>query len=346
MDIEFTLEQIAQLVSASAVEGQAGQTVSSIASLSQAGPGDLSFLGNKKYTPEVAGCRASVVLLPPDYEGTPTEGQAFVRVENPSLALAALCTEIERRLHPVPVAGIHPSAVVADTAEVDATATVGPQCVIEAGSKVGPGTVLAAQVYIGRDAVVGENCMLRPHATVGDRCVLGARVTLHAGVVVGSDGFGYETVNGVHQKVPQIGNVVIEDDVEIGANSTIDRARFSSTRIGQGTKIDNLVQIAHNVETGKGCIIVAQTGIGGSTTLEDYVILAGQTGIAGHLRLSQGTILAAQSGLHNNTKPGDRLFGTPAIEAKLAYKTDVLKKRLPELFKRVAKLEEDMKGNA
>lgn len=344
MDIEFSVEQIAGLVKASAVEGHAAQAICGIAGLSQAQPGDLSFLGNKKYTPEVPGCRATAILLPPDYQGSPADGQAFIRVANPSFALASLCTEIECRMRPEPPAGVHPTAVVAESATIDPTATIGPHCVVGEGAEIGPETLLEAQVCVGREAKIGACCVLKPHVTVADHSVLGDRVTLHSGVVVGSDGFGYETINGVHEKVPQIGNVVVENDVEIGANTTIDRARFSSTRIGAGTKIDNLVQIAHNVEIGKGCILVAQAGIGGSTILEDYVVVAGQVGIAGHLRLAKGTVIAAKSGLHNNTRPGDVLRGIPAIEAKLAHKSDVLKKRLPELFKRVAKLEDDMKS--
>lgn len=350
MRFSFSIENISRIVDASNLEGSTEHPISGIASLSEAKAGDLSFLGNKKYTREVPESSASVILLPIAYEGKPKENQVFIRLENPSLALAQLCGEIEKLFSPSPEAGIHPSATVASTAEIAPSAIIGPGCIIGEDVKIGAGTHLEASVFLGRGAIVGKDCWFKPHVTVSDHCEVGDRVRLHAGVVVGSDGFGYETDNGVHHKVPQIGNVILEDDVEIGANSTIDRARFSSTRIGAGTKIDNLVQIAHNVETGKGCIIVAQTGIGGSTILEDYVVTAGQAGIAGHLKLSKGTVIAAKSGLHNNTLPGQVLRGIPAIEAKLAHRTDVLKKRLPDLFKRVAKLEDQLKtedqGNA
>ncbi|MEM9227416.1 MAG: UDP-3-O-(3-hydroxymyristoyl)glucosamine N-acyltransferase, partial [Verrucomicrobiota bacterium] len=167
----------------------------------------------------------------------------------------------------------------------------------------------------------------------------GDRVRLHAGVVVGSDGFGFETEKGIHQKVPQIGNVVVENDVEIGANSAIDRARFSSTIIGEGTKIDNLVQIAHNVVIGKGCLIVAQAGISGSTVLEDFVIVAGQAGVTGHLKLGKGSVIGAQAGLRSDTDPGGYYRGSPALPAALQHRIDVLSKRMPDLYKRVASLE-------
>ncbi|WOO41188.1 UDP-3-O-(3-hydroxymyristoyl)glucosamine N-acyltransferase [Rubellicoccus peritrichatus] len=343
MRFSFSIEKLVDIIGSAEVEGSTNQEITDIASLSNAKAGDLSFLGNKKYTREVPESAASVILLPNTYEGSPSENQVFLRLENPSLALAKLCEEIEKLLMPKPATGIHASATVSDSATVDPTATIGPGCVISDGAKIGAGTHLEATVFIGHNVTIGNDCWIKPHVTVGDYCEIGNRVRLHAGAVIGSDGFGYETVNGVHHKVPQIGNVVVEDDVEIGANSTIDRARFSSTRIGAGTKIDNLVQIAHNVETGKGCIIVAQTGISGSTVLEDYVVTAGQAGIAGHLKLAKGTVIAAKSGLHSSTSPGQVLFGIPAIDANLAHRTDVLKKRLPDLFKRVAKLEDDLK---
>lgn len=343
MQFSFSIERIAEIIGSKELEGATNQEIIGIASLSDAKTGDLSFLGNKKYTREVPESSASVILLPTSYEGNPKENQVFIRIENPSLGLATFCSEIEKLFLPTPEPGIHKSATVADSAEIDSTAIIGPGCIISEGAKIGARTHLEASAFIGCHAIIGEDCWLKPQVTVGDYCEVGHRVRLHVGVVVGSDGFGYETIDGIHQKVPQIGNVVIEDDVEIGANSTIDRARFSSTRIGAGTKIDNLVQIGHNVETGKGCIIVAQTGIGGSTVLEDYVVTAGQAGVAGHLKLAQGTVVAAKSGIHSDTKPGQVLFGIPAIDAKTAHRVEVFKKRLPDLFKRVAKLEDQLK---
>jgi UDP-3-O-[3-hydroxymyristoyl] glucosamine N-acyltransferase len=260
-------------------------------------------------------------------------------VENPSVALARLCARIEQSLWPKPPAGIHPSAVVAPGAQVHATAHVGPLCVVEEGAVVGAGTVLQASVFVGRNARIGGGCFLMPGVVVATACVLGERVRLQPGVVVGADGFGYEFVEGRHEKVPQVGIVVIGDDVEIGANSTLDRARFSRTVVGEGTKIDNLVQIAHNVVIGRHCILCSQVGISGSTTLEDYVILGGQVGVGGHITLGKGSKAGGQAGISSDLPPGAYVNGTPAIPYMLERRLAVLHQRLPDLFKRVERLE-------
>jgi UDP-3-O-[3-hydroxymyristoyl] glucosamine N-acyltransferase len=338
--IAYTVDDLLRLVGEGKPEGEAAQPVGSVASLKQAQSGDLAFLGNLKYKADVTGCRASIIFLPENFEGQPAAGQAFIRVPKPSLALARVCREIERLLWPKPAPGVHPSAVVDPSAQVDAGAHVGPLCVLEAGARVGAGAVLQAQVYVGREAVVGPDCWLMPRVAVMEYCTLGRRVRLHGGVVVGSDGFGYDTNNGVHEKVPQIGRVVIEDDVEIGANSTLDRARFSETRIGEGTKIDNLVQIGHNVVMGKHCLIVAQVGISGSTTLEDYVMVGGQAGLTGHLRIGTGAMIGAQSGVIHDLPAKSYVRDSPSMPYMVAQKVHVLKGRLPELFKRMARIEE------
>jgi UDP-3-O-[3-hydroxymyristoyl] glucosamine N-acyltransferase len=338
--IAYTVEELLRLTGEGRVEGEAALPVSGIASLKQAAPGDLAFLGNMKYKADVAGSRATVVLLPEDYEGQPTAGQAFIRLLKPSLALARVCREIERLLWPKPAPGVHASAVVAPGAVVDPAAHVGPQCLIEAGAHIGPGAVLQAQVYVGRDAKVGDDCWLMPHVAVMEYCTLGRRVRLHAGVVVGSDGFGYDTHHGAHEKIPQIGRVAIEDDVEIGANTTLDRARFSETRIGEGTKIDNLVQIGHNVIIGKHCLIVAQVGVSGSTTIEDYVVIGGQAGLTGHLHIGAQSMIGAQSGVIHDLPAKSYVRDSPSLPYMVAQKVHVLKSRLPELFKRLATLEE------
>ena len=340
MRIAYTVDELLRLVGEGRVSGQSAQPVGGIASLKQAQAGDLAFLGNLKYKADVPGCKASVILLPEDYAGEPAEGQAFIRMAKPSLGLARVCREIERQLWPKPKAGVHPSAVVDRAAMVDADAYIGPMCVVEAGARVGAGAVLQAQVYLGREAVVGPDCWLMPRVAVMEYCTLGRRVRLHGGVVVGSDGFGYDTNEGRHEKIPQIGRVVLEDDVEIGANSTLDRARFSETRIGEGTKIDNLVQIGHNVVMGKHCLIVAQVGISGSTTLEDYVVVGGQAGLTGHLKIGAGAMIGAQSGVIHDLPAKSYVRDSPSMPYMVAQKVHVLKGRLPELFKRVAHLEE------
>src|SRR5258708_28191613 len=343
MKLDFTSDEILAIAQPKEVRGTTRETVRGIASLNKAVPGDLSFLGNAKYKPEVVKTRGSVVLLPADFIGEPAGGQMFLLVPNPSVAFARLCSRFEQRLWPKPVAGIHPSAVIAASAQVSPSATVAPLCVIEDGARIGDRVRLQAQVFVGRNAIIGDDCWLMPGSTVSTECSLGHRVRLHAGVIIGSDGFGYEFTAGRHEKVPQVGNVVIEDDVEIGANSTLDRARFSSTVIGEGTKIDNLVQIAHNVTIGKHCLICAQAGISGSATVEDYVIVGGQAGLAGHLTVGKGSKIDGQSGINSDVPPGTSMKGTPALPYGLEQRGNVLRKPIPDLFKRVDALEERLK---
>lgn len=339
MQVSFTADELIAWLRPIATRGLASVPVTGIAALEAAEPGDLSFLGNSKYRPAVAGSKASVILLPADYDGEPSAGQLFLLVDNPSVALATLCGRIEQQLWPKPSPGVHPSAVVEAGALVDASATVGPLCVVQSGAAVGPGSHLQAQVFVGTNASVGRDCWLMPGVVIGAECRVGDRVRLHSGVVVGSDGFGYEFVQGRHEKVPQVGIVVIEDDVEIGANSTLDRARFSRTVIGAGTKIDNLVQVAHNVIIGRHCILCAQVGIAGSTTLADYVVLGGQAGVAGHLSIGKGAKGAGQAGITSNVEPGQFVAGNPSMPYMLERRIHVLQRRLPELFKRVDALE-------
>lgn len=339
MKVAYTPAEIADIVGCDQVVGRTARMITDIASLATARPGDLSFLGNAKYRPQVATSEASVLLLPTDYSGEPRPDQVFLLVANPSVALAKLCARIEQSLWPKPAPGIHPSAVVAAGARIDVTAHVGPLCVIEDGAQVGAGSILQASVFLGRDVRIGAGCFLMPGCVVATSCALGDRVRLQPGVVVGSDGFGYEFVGGRHEKVPQIGTVIIGDDVEIGANSTLDRARFSRTVVGEGTKIDNLVQIAHNVIIGRHCILCSQVGISGSTTLEDYVILGGQAGLGGHITLGKGSKVGGQAGVTADLAPGSYVNGTPAIPFMLERRLAILQQRLPDLFKRVGQLE-------
>ncbi|AOS46379.1 UDP-3-O-acylglucosamine N-acyltransferase [Lacunisphaera limnophila] len=343
MQVAYTPAEIASIVGAQRTAGHATHAVTDIAALTAARAGDLSFLGNTKYKAQVATSAATVILLPLDYAGEPRADQVFLFVENPSVALARLCARIEQSLWPKPIPGIHPSAVIDPTAVVDPTAHIGPLCVIEAGARIGPGTVLQASVFIGQGASLGADCFLLPGAMVAAACTLGRRVRLQPGAVVGSDGFGYEFVNGRHEKVPQIGIVAIGDDVEIGANATLDRARFSRTVVGEGTKIDNLVQIAHNVIIGRHCILCAQVGISGSTTLEDYCVMGGQAGAAGHLTFGKGSKVGAQAGVTTDLAPGSYVLGNPAIPVMLERRIAILSQRLPDLFKRVDRLEQPVR---
>lgn len=343
MQVTFTPEEIRTIVAPRESRGETHETIRGLAALGAAGPGDLSFLGNAKYRGEVAGSKASIVLLPPDYAGEPQPGQLFLIVENPSLALSLLCVRIEQSLWPKPAPGIHPSASVAPGARVAASATVGPLCVVEEGAVIGERAHLQAQVFVGRAAVIGAGCWLMPGVVVATECVLGDRVCLQPGVIVGADGFGYEFTAGRHQKIPQVGSVVIGNDVEIGANTTLDRARFSRTYVGDGTKIDNLVQIAHNVVIGRHCMICSQVGISGSTTLEDYVVLGGQVGTVGHITIGKGVKAGGKTGINADVPPGSFINGNPALPYMLERRITVLHRRLPELFQRVDALEAGLK---
>lgn len=339
MRFAFSAAQIADFVQASRMRGATTEMISGVASLNRATSGDLSFLGNPRYRSDVAKSQASVILVSPDYVGNPQTGQCYLEVSSPSVGLAEVCARIEHLLWPRPKAGVHRSAAIGENVVIPESATIGPGCVIEDGVRIGERVHLQAQVFLGRGAIVGDDCWLMPGVIVAAECTLGERVRLQPGVVIGSDGFGYEFVDGRHAKVPQIGTVVIGNDVEVGANSTIDRARFSKTSVGDGSKIDNLVQIAHNVEIGRHCIVCAQVGISGSTTIEDFVVVGGQAGLAGHLTVHRGAKIDGQAGVNSDVAAGAFMKGSPCLPYQLEQRINVLRQKLPELFRRVDALE-------
>jgi UDP-3-O-[3-hydroxymyristoyl] glucosamine N-acyltransferase len=344
MQISFTSDEIAAIVQPRAARGATTVTIFGISALRTARPGDLSFLGQAKYKTEVAGTQASLVLIPPDYVGEPKINQCFLVVDQPSVALSRLCARIEAALRPSVVPGVHATSVVAAGAQVAASASIGPLCVIEAGACIGERVELQAAVYVGLEATIGDDCRLMPGVRLYPGTELGQRVRIHGNAVIGSDGFGYEFVGGRHEKVPQIGKTVIEDDVEIGAGTTIDRARFGRTVVGEGTKIDNLVQIGHNVIIGRHCILCAQVGISGSVVIEDYVVLAGQVGVGGHITIGRGVKAAGQTGITSDLPAASSVFGTPAVPLMLGQRIAILNQRLPELFRRVDALEEQIRS--
>ncbi len=340
MQVSFTAPEIYEIVRPVRTEGATTTTIQGIAALASATPEDLSFLGNTKYRAEVPRSRAAIILVPPDYKGNPGPNQIYHWVDNPSEALARICARIEQSLWPKPLPGIHSSAVVDASAVVPASVTIGPFCIVEAGAVLGERTHLQAHVFVGRNARIGADCWLMPGVVLATECLVGNRVRVEPGAVIGADGFGYDFHRGRHERVPQVGTVEIGDDVDIGANTTIDRARFSRTLIGEGTKIDNLVMIAHNVVVGRHCLICSQVGIAGSTTLEDYVVLGGQAGLAGHITIGKGVKAGGQTGIGFDTPPGQVLNGSPALPLQLERRLFVLHQRLPELFKRVSALED------
>ena len=241
--------------------------------------------------------------------------------------------------------GIHPTAAIAASAQIDPTAHIGPHCTIGERVKIGANAVLQSGNFVGDDSVLGDDTNLFPNATIYSRTQIGKRVRIHSGAVIGSDGFGYVFDTSFHRKVPQIGNVVIGDDVEIGSNSSVDRGALGSTIIGKGTKIDNLVQVAHNVEIGEHCILCSQVGIAGSAKLGSYCVLAGQVGIAGHLKIGNKVTVGSKAGVMHNIPDGEMWLGIPAQPDKQAKRIMIAMQRLPDLFKKIAEWEKKLTGN-
>ncbi len=315
--------------------GDGAIEVTRLAGITRAQPGDLTFLANPRYTSALKRTRASAVILG---EVAPDAPCAMLRTPHPYLAFANAVKLLAPEARPRE--GIHPLASVAGGARIGAGVSVGPFVAIEEGASVGDRTILYPGVTIGRDACIGEDCVVHARVSIREGTRIGRRVILQDGAVVGSDGYAYaQRPDGTHQKVPQPGLVVIEDDVEIGANTTIDRPALGETRIGAGTKIDNLVQIAHGVTIGRDSLIIAQVGIAGSTTIGDNVVLAGQVGVAGHLEIGQGVRATGKTVITNSLEAGAFVSGCPAIPNRDWRKSSVLFHRLPEMRKALMELE-------
>jgi len=318
------------------VIGDGSIPIRGVAGIREAQPGDVTFIANSRYNPYLHETRASAVICSRE----PREAVVpLLVVDNPYLAFQRVVRVFRPDLHR-PAAGIHPTAVVATDVVLGEGSSIGPHCVVESGTRIGERVVLAAGCYLGYQVAIGDDTILYPHVVVREECVIGSRCIVHPGVVIGADGFGFAFDAGQYHKVPQVGNVVIGDDVEIGANTTIDRATTHSTKVGDGTKIDNLVQIGHNVEIGRHCIIVAQVGISGSTVLEDHVTVGGQAGIIGHVRIGQGSTIGGKSGVSKAVKPGSIVTGYPAAPHGIWKRTMALLPKLPELFRGHRDLEE------
>jgi UDP-3-O-[3-hydroxymyristoyl] glucosamine N-acyltransferase len=333
--MQFRVSDVAAFLGGTVV-GDPETLVSGIAGLTEAKPGDLSFLANPKYAPHLATTLASAVIVAEAQTGVRT---AQIVVANPDFAFAKLVSAYgPKPAHPAP--GIHPTAVIGNNVKLGASPRIGAYAVIGDDAVIGDQVVIYPHVVIGNEAQIGNESVLYANVTVRERCRLGHRVILQPGAVIGSDGFGYALVDGKHQKIPQVGIVVIEDDVEIGANTTIDRARFGKTRIGAGTKVDNLVQIAHNVETGSHCLLIAQVGISGSTRLGNYVTLAGQVGVAGHLHIGDQAMVGGQSGVSKNLPPKAKVRGSPAQDFHTAMAQEVSVRRLAATQQTVKRLEQ------
>jgi UDP-3-O-[3-hydroxymyristoyl] glucosamine N-acyltransferase len=338
----ISASEIAQLVKGELI-GDGDVLVSGFSGIKEADKNELTFLSNLKYEPLLLDTRAGVILVPRQIL---CPGKTLIRVDNPSLSFTQVVNFLLKDAPDHRPKGIHPTAVISPGAKLARGVAVGAHTVIEDGAVIGEGSVLYANCYVGHGAHLGKNCLIYPQVVLREKVAVGDRVIIHSGTVIGSDGFGYLPVDGKHMKIPQVGTVVIEDDVEIGANVTIDRARFDKTIIGEGTKIDNLVQIAHNVIIGKYCLVVAQSGIAGSTKLGDHVILAAQTGLVGHLEIGDGAVVAAQSGVSKSIKAGEQVFGSPAHPMQTALRNNAHIQRLDkyvemikDLKKRIEELE-------
>ncbi len=321
------------------LEGDGGVEVVGVRALDEAGPTDLTFVTDARHAAQLPASRAAAVILP---ESAPAADRPTLRAPNPYLALARALAAFHPAERAAP--GVHATAVVAADARVHAEASVGPLCVIAAGAEIGAGTVLDAQVFVGAQARIGRDCRIFPQVTLRERTELGDRVTVHAGAVIGADGFGYARDGARYVKIPQVGRVVLEDDVEIGANVTVDRATLGATRIGRGTKIDNLVQIAHNVRVGEDTVIVAQVGISGSSQIGSRVTLAGQVGVVDHVRIGDDAVVGAQAGVTKEVPPGAIVLGSPAVP-HLEFKRQLAATaRLPLLGKTLRALEERLRA--
>ncbi len=334
----LTLEQIAKL-SGGKLEGDPETKITGAASLAEATVHEVSFFNNPRYLAQLRKTRAAAVIVPRDF--SEQIEAAVIRTPDPAKAFEQVVTKFA----PPPIEfapGIHPSAVIHPRAKLGDHISIQPLVVIEAGARIGSRTVIGAGSYIGHDVVIGEGCMIYPRVTIRERCRLGARVILHSGAVIGADGFGFEMTAEGQQKVPQIGIVQIDDDVEIGANTTIDRARFGRTWIQAGAKIDNLVQVAHNVVIGKDTVIAAQTGIAGSVRIGKRVMIGGQAGIIGHIEIADGTMIGAQTGVSKNLN-GGVWWATPSVPLKEAKVQLAWVRRLGEFFERVRKIEAKLK---
>jgi len=335
---KLTLEEVAKLVDGEVV-GDKNIVVTGICGIKEAQEGDLTFVANNKYMPLIKNTKASAIITSKEIKKS---NKAIIRTENPSLAFAKMVSFMSPQevVHPK---GIDPKAVIGKNVKLGKDVAIQPFVVIEDNAQIGDRTIIYAGTYVGIGSKIGNDCLIYPNITIRERIVIGNRVTIHSGSVIGSDGFGFATVCGVHHKIPQIGIVVIEDDVEIGANVTIDRARFGKTLIGKGTKIDNLVQIAHNVEIGEHSIIVAQSGISGSTKVGKNVIIAGQSGIVGHINIGDNSVIAAKSGVAKSLPANSVVFGYPARPIQKTRRINACLTRLPDLFRFIMHMEAKLK---
>jgi len=321
--------------------GDDSASVNGLASLAQAGPQDITFLSDLRYASQVQSTRAGAVIVPDDFTSEVNTTLLFVDNVEDALEQVLFLFAPEPDL---PSRAVHASACIASDAEIANDVSIGAGVVIGQQSILGSGTIVSPGCIIEQGVTIGKNCFLGPNVVINQGCILGHNVRVHGNSTIGTDGFGYRLVDGKHRKIPHIGIVVIEDDVEIGANSCVDRAKFGKTVIGRGTKIDNLVQIAHNVKIGENSIIVAQTGIAGSSELGKYVVLGGQCGVSDHVRIGDGAMAAAQSGIGSDVDAGVKVMGSPFRPFRAFFREWAMLQKLPEIAKQLKQIQRQLKS--
>ncbi len=331
-----TVRQLAEWVRGE-VLGDGELPISNARTLTEAQPGDITFVEHDRHLAAWHASRASAAIVPPN---VPVNGRPLIRVADPLMAFARIVQQL--RGHPPETATISPAAYVHPTAKIGPGVSVGPFAVVGEGSEIGANCTLQPGAVVGRFCKLGQNVTLHPHAAIYDDCIIGNRVTIHANAVIGADGFGYRQQDGKHVKVPQLGWVELEDDVEVGACSTIDRGTFGPTRIGAGTKIDNLVMIGHNCHLGKHNVLCSQVGIAGSSTTGDYVVMAGQVGVADHITIGHQVTIGAKSGVAADISSNSQVLGYPARPHKEQLRILLMMEKLPEIRKDVQRIKQHL----
>lgn len=335
--MDATLAEIAEWVEGR-VDGQDSLSIAGVSALHEAGPSDIAFVSDESYWSAAASSGAGALLVSEDF---PKGKQPLIRVANPRAAMALLLKRVEGERR-TPPEGIHPAAVISPNVTLGDRVSVDANVRICSGAVIGDGTVLYANSYIGHDVVIGADCFIYSTVTIRERVVIGARCIIHPAAVIGGDGFGFTEVDGKREKIPQVGTVVIEDDVEIGSNTCIDRATMGTTRIGAGTKIDNLCQIAHNCDIGPNCTISGMTGLAGSTVLGAGVTVGANVGFAGHLTVGDGATIAGRAGVTKSVPAGAVVSGFPAVPHEESQRILAAGRRMPEALKRLRALEQQL----
>ncbi|RYY54915.1 MAG: UDP-3-O-(3-hydroxymyristoyl)glucosamine N-acyltransferase [Chitinophagaceae bacterium] len=334
----FPASQIALIINGK-LEGDASASVNSFGKIEEAGPGQLTFLANLKYEDYLYTTRASVIIIPEDFQPKQPLGATLIRVKDAYTAFATLLAKYQE-IQQQQLKGVQQPSYVAATATYGENVYIGAFAYLGENVKIGNNSKIFPHTYIGDNVTIGDNTVVNAGVKIYHNCQLGNHVTVHAGTVIGSDGFGFAPQpDGTFKKVPQIGNVVVEDHVEIGSNSTIDRATIGSTIIRSGAKLDNLIQIAHNVEIGSNSVIAAQAGVSGSTKIGKHVMIGGQVGIVGHLQIGNGVKINAQSGVTKSLEDGKAVTGSPAFDYTSSLRSQAVSRRLPELEKKIKELE-------